>query len=528
MLKRFLILLLAASLLLACAPAAVPSQATEQIIATEAPVTETSVPDSKYGGVLTVAFPASPQELDPGLARQSEVYAISAQVYDNLVRVDEKLQPQPQLAESWEVSADGLVWTFHLRKGVKFHHGTEFTAEDVLHTFARLLDEGYGSSARSSLSFIENVVVNGSDLYAVTFVLDSPNSDLPMILGGVQMRIVAHDRTDEQNSTAPSGTGPFMWSQFVPGERVELVRNPSYWATDSGGNQLPFLDEIDVVVISEESTRVSALLAGDVNVLWQIAPQNISALNSPNIEVLQAPSGVYLDLAMNVTEPPFDNPLVRQAMKLVVNRQQMLDIVGLGLGELGNDQPVAPIHTYWANLPIPQRDVEKAKALLAEAGYPDGLDITLWTSSARPGMNEMALLYQQQAAPAGIRVTVQAVPPNGYWDLIFMKVPFFMSKWTFRPTTGETISIAHSGETAFNETAFVDQRIDDLLAQARAEQDPVKRQELYTQIQTLIAEEGGTILPYWQPSIMATTSNVAGFAAHPTTWLDFRTTFFTP
>src|SRR3990167_2827147 len=442
---------------------------------------------SKYGGVLVVAFPASPQELDPGLMRQSEVYAITAEVYDNLTRIDEKLQPQPQLAEKWQASTDGLTWTFQLRQGVTFHHGTPFTAEDVVRTFGRLLDPEYGSAARSLLSFIDEVAAIGNN--TVEFRLNSPNSDLPLILGGVQMRIVARDRTNEDNSTSPSGTGPFKWSTYVPGERVVLTRNPNYWASDEDGNQLPFLDEINFVAILEE------------------------------------PSGVYLDIAINVTEPPFDDVRIRQAMKLVVNRQQMLDIVGLGLGQIGNDQPVAPIHTFWADMPAPERDIEKAKTLLTEAGYPNGIDVTLWTSTVRPGMNDMALLYQQQAAEAGIRVTVMAVPPDGYWDLIFMKKPMFMSKWTFRPTTGETISIAHSSQTAFNETAYTNPKIDDLLTQARAEQNPEQRLLMYSEIQRIIAEEGGTILPFYQPNIMDVSADVNGFLPHPTTWLDFRTTW---
>src|SRR3989344_2809071 len=516
-------LLIASMLAVACAKE-VPIP-TQQPVVTIVTATHTSTPEaSKYGGVLVVGFPASPQELDPGLMRQSEVYAITAEVYDNLTRIDEKLQPQPQLAESWKTSTDGLTWTFQLRQGIKFHHGTLFTSEDVVHTFSRLLDPDYGSAARSSILFIDRVFAQGD--YEVEFQLNSPNSDLPDILGGVQMRIVARDRSNEENSTAPSGTGPFQWSEYIPGERVVLTRNPNYWAKDEEGNQLPYLDEIDFVAIPEESTRIAALTAGDVNVLWQISPASIAVLQkSSYAKVLEAPSGVYLDIAMNVNERPFDDIRVRQAIKLVVDRQQMLDIVGLGLGELGNDQPVAPIHPFWANLPIPERDVEKAKALLAEAGYSDGIDVTLWTSSVRPGMNEMALLYQQQAAAAGIRVTVMAVPPDGYWDLIFMKMPMFMSKWTFRSTTGETISIAHSSETQFNETAYVNPKIDEVLVQARAEQNPEHRLRLYTEIQKLIALEGGTILPFYQPNIMAVSADVNGFLPHPTTWLDFRTTW---
>lgn len=522
MFRKILVLMLAASLF-ACAPSPAPVVPTEQTNVTEVPVV-TSMPVSRYGGKLVVAFPASPKELDPGLMRQSEVYAITAQIYDNLVRVDEQLQPQPQLATSWEASFDNLIWTFHLREGVAFHHGTPFTAEDIVYTFTRLINSDYGSAARSSLTFIDRVVA--LDDHTAQFVLNSPNADLPVVLGGLQMRIVARDRTNEENSTSPSGTGPFVWSEYVPGESAVLTRNPDYWAKDADGNQLPYLDEIDFVAIPEESTRIAALIAGDVDVLWQIAPASIKILESQSsVQVLEAPSGVYLDLAMNITEPPFDNPLVRQAMKLVVDRQQMLDIVGLGLGDLGNDQPVAPIHLFYADLPIPDRDVEKAQALLAEAGYPDGIEVTLYTSSARPGMNEMALLYQQQAAPAGIRVTIVAVPPDGYFDLIFMKKPFFMSKWTFRPTTGETISIAHSGTSAFNETAYVDPVIDELLIEARIEQDPAKRLVLYTEIQRLIAENGGTILPYYQLNLMAV-SDIEGFLPHPTTWLDFRTTYF--
>ena len=512
---RALSMLVAVFLLLsACAPAT--------------PAAPTEVGGIRRGGTLVVAFPGTPGQLDPSLSENNEDINISGHIFDNLVRLDHNLSTQPQLAESWEVGSDGLTWTFRLRQGVLFHHGTEFTADDVVHTFERILDPDFGSPIRSVVVFIESV--EKVDDYTVNFHLDSANADLPSIIGGTFFRVVPHDLTDAQLSDDPKGTGPFKLAEYLPGDHVTLVRNQDYWQITEDGEPLPYLDELRFVYMPEEATRIAALAGGQIDLISTLSFNGIPALKgNSDVVVVQVPSGHYNPIVMNVNEEPFTDLRVRQALKLLVDREGMRQIVTQGLGDLGNDQPISPTDPFWAtNLPIPQRDVKKAKELLAAAGYSEGLELTLYTSTVRPGMAELAIAFQEFAAEAGVNVNVVVIHPSVYWADYWMKVPFFVSNWPFGSSAGEILASVYHSKASRNEHAFQSPELDELIELAQVETDQTKRHELYAEAQRLISEEGGVIIAFYQPVVRALRQEVRGFQPHPQTSLDFRNTWLAP
>ncbi|MEX1020469.1 MAG: ABC transporter substrate-binding protein [Litorilinea sp.] len=473
--------------------------------------------EPQMGGTLRVAFPGTPGQLDPAQIFTNEDYHIAINTFEGLVRLDDNLVAQPELAESWTPSDDLLTWDFTLRQGVTFHHGTEFNAEDVVYTFERILDPATASPLRTVMSYLESI--EALDDYQVRFHLNSANADLPAALAAVQARIVCRDQTIEQLSSEPTGTGPFRLVEYVPGDHSLLERNEDYW--EEG---YPYLDAVRMVYMPEQATQVAAMQGGSVDAMWQLSFENMPNVEaSPGIRVIEVPSGLYQPISMQTDQEPFDNPLVREALKLCVNREGMLQVVVQGVGQVANDQPVPPVNPYFdSSIAAREQNIERAQELLAEAGYADGLDLTLYTSASRPGMVEIAVAYQEMARPAGINITIERTPPDVYWSEYWLQVPFYVSNWNLRVTADETLAIAYHSEAAWNESNYSNPELDSLIDAARGEPDEATRAELYAQAQQIISEDGGVIISHFKPVVAAARDVAHNVTPMPTALMFFR------
>lgn len=467
-------------------------------------------------GVLSVALATVPDTLDPAFFATTEAFQFGFMVYDGLIWVDQSLTPQPMLAERWEHSDDLLTWTFKLRQGVKFHHGVPFTAQDVVYTFTRLLDEKTGSRLRTTLQFIAQV--EAVDDRTVLLHLKTPNMDLPLLLGAAQARIVPNNYTAEQIANTPSGTGPFQMAERVGTERIRFTRNPSYWDAPR-----PYLSEVQHLYIADPEARSQALRQGKVDLLADISHAEAASLrDQPDLQIIEQPSGAYQTIVMQATEKPFQDPRVRLALKLCADRSRLQSQILGGGGALGNDQPLAAINPLWTDLPQRAPDLAQARKLLSAAGYPNGLQLDLITSSSRPGMLELATAFQAMAAPAGIQIQVVKVPADVYWTNYGGKVPFHIGNWNLRPSADETFMLAYHSMSSSNESKWSHPDLDGWLDAARSEADPEKRKALYAKAQQLISDEGAVIIPYFRPVLTALRSTIQGFTSHPAGWLDLR------
>lgn len=477
-----------------------------------APVTEEEE-GPKYGGTLRVAQAAVTNTLDPALTTSSPDYSFTQITHDNLVWRTHDLILKPMLATSWEANEDLTAFTFHLREGVKFHHGKVFNADDVVFTFERILDPDTGSVARASLESISKVVK--VDDYTVRFEVKSPNAFLPDSLSIVHARILPSDIDPERFATEEFGTGPFINVEYLPGERAVFKRNPDYW--DEG---LPYLDEVVFYYMPESETRVEALKAGTVDVYAEFGAVSVESVEAtPGAVVSETASASYMNLAMIETEPPFDNKLVRQAFQAATNREEILQVAQFGLGVIGNDTTIPPTDPHYDNTQeIPPYDVEKAKRLLAEAGYPDGLDVTLHTSSIGPGMIELAVAFKESAAPAGIRVTIKRQPEDVYWSSVWMVEPFTVVQWNGRPPD-QALSLVYMCDTAWNETSICIQELDELIVRARGERTLAQRKKTYAEVQRILIDDASRIIPVFRPVLVGLRDNVRGVSAHPNNWL---------
>jgi peptide/nickel transport system substrate-binding protein len=446
------------------------------------------------------------QSVDPLInANVADLMRITT-IYEKLVEVDNNYQPVPVLAEGWESNSDGTVWTFHLRKGVKFQDGRDFTARDVVWTFKRVLDPKLEGGAYATLSMLTPDKIEAIDDHTVRFTAKAPTVELPVLLSSKFAAIVPDGTSREMMQKKPVGTGPYMVAEFVPGPKFVAKRNPHYWKSG-----LPKAPCVELSGITESAARAAALQSGQADLLIFLEPAAIATLNAdPNVTLLKTPGGSVMTLSMWVDTAPFNNLKVRQAMKLVVDRQKMVQAALLGYGSPGNDNPVPPSSADAYRTDIIPRDIEKAKQLLAEAGYPNGLSVDLYTSNSYAAMVPIAQLYQQMAADAGIKVNIIMSPADSYWNAVWLKRPFLTSDWGGRPTA-ESLSIAYLTKTQYNETHWYRQDYDQLISQANATVDPAARRKIFQSAQRLLAEEGGVIVPGFASVVAAMRHGCSGY-----------------
>ena len=490
------------------------------VVALGAP-SATDAADPRPGGTLKAATGADPTTLDPHTALSVADMAFRESTYENLTLLQHDLTLRPSLAESWEPNDDLTSWTFHIRQGVKFHHGKLLTAEDVVYSIDRIMNPDTGSAAKSSLDYVKDVVA--VDEHTVRFDLLYPNAFLPETLSIYQAKIIPSDIDPKRLETEEFGTGPFMLEEYRRGERLVMKKNPDYWMAGH-----PYLDEVIVFYMADEEARVEALLSGQIDVSYLVEAPSVARLEADeNIKVSSVSSASYLVLIMDVRKPPFDNVLVRQAIQAATDRQAIIDATMFGRGTIAHDSPIPPDNPHFSkDYLAPSYDPARAKELLAKAGYPDGIDVTLFTSTACEGAVEMSVVEKEKAAAAGIRININRVPPDSYWTEVWTVEPFVAACWGAR-LLDESIAGAYKPDSPWNDAHYNNPDIMTLLTTARGQTDLTARAKTFSEIQRTLRDDVPRIVVAFRPLFVAMRKDVMGFAAHPQyypllhdTWLD--------
>lgn len=447
--------------------------------------------------------------LDPAYGTNDPDAARAGLVFEGLVQLDESFGVGPSLATEWTANDDGSVWTFKLRPDVKFHDGSPFTAADVIFSFRRLFDPKTPSPSAAWLAPVDPDNIKAIDDLTVEFKLREPVVEFPELI--YSHKIVKAGQSNEQVRTAGIGTGAFKVERFVPGEEPStFVRHEHYWQKGKPG-----VDRVELRSIPEEAARIAALLSGQVDLFWDLPLRGLTRLEQDkNITLQTAKTSFWLGLAAWTDTKPFDDPRVRLALKLAANREQLLKAVLGGHGSVANDQPVAPWIKFGLQDEPRKQDIEQAKKLLAEAGYPDGVDVELYTSASGSGLVELATAYKAQAEAAGIRVKINQAPAEDYWSNIWLKKPFIVTAWSGK---GADAALARPflSDAEWNETHWRNKEFDKYILEARRTLDEKKRGELYQKAQELVRDDGGALILLFADAIGATRSNVKGWKLHP-------------
>jgi peptide/nickel transport system substrate-binding protein len=471
-----------------------------------------------YGGRLRWASRRSPEGFfDPNLATGIQSY-YAGWVYEPLVSIDEEYANLiPRLAVSWQPEDEGRAWVFDLREGVRFHNGREFVADDVVHTFERILDPDFGSPARPVFENISQV--EALDAHSVRFRLSVRNSDFPFNLTTFQAKITPHDLTDEEINRAPRGTGPFSIERYAHADRIIFQRNEDYWEKGR-----PYLDELEAITIPEATTLINTLQAGGIDVVSLLPAPSLPIVEAdPNLDVSFGPAIDKNYIYMRLDVEPFTDDRVRRAFKLIPDREAMTELVWEGFPALSDDDnPVIPTSPWRAETDIWRQDLDEARRLLEDAGYGDGLELDLWVINDEYGVMEFSLAFADWAAQAGVQINIEGVPQDRFYAEKWLEVPLGTVGWSARTTVDEQLRLAYTSDAPWNETRYQSEEFDAMLDEALAETDVDRRKELYEEIQRKLITDGGQIIHTHHPRGAAVRKNVHGYKFHPLDYFDPR------
>ncbi|WP_062381102.1 ABC transporter substrate-binding protein [Pseudomonas abietaniphila] len=474
-----------------------------KLLADDTPV----VGKGKPGGKIRVAGVSSStaDTLDPAKGALSTDYVRHYMFYNGLTRFDNHMTPQLELAERIE-NTDATLWTITLRKDVTFHNGKPLTPADVVFSLSRHKDPLTGSKVMALVEQFAEIKASGPN--EVQIRLGSPNAELPSILAVSHLLIVPDGTTDFNKGI---GTGPFSVGEFKPGVRSIALRNKNYWKPG-----LPYLDEIEFIAIADEPSRVNALLSGDVHMINEVNARSTARIaGSGKHRVVDAPSGNYTDLIIRQDQMPGKSPEFTQAMKLLLDREQIKSAVFRGYAVVGNDHPISPSARYYnSDLPQTPYDPEKAKFLLKKAGM-ESITMPLVASPAATGSVDIAVLLQQSAKQAGLKLDVSRLPTDGYWSNHWAKHPLSFGNINPRPNADVMFSQFFQSKAPWNESAWQNDQFDQLLLLARAETDEAKRTQMYHDMQTLVHDHCGIGVPVFISNIDGVDQRVKGYVANP-------------
>lgn len=460
----------------------------------------------RTGGRLRVAVPgraAAVDTLDPHVAGSSAGGALSKNVWDKLVGYNNDLTLRHRLATALEPNEDGSQWRVTLRQGVTFSDGSPFTSRDVLWSLERMLEPDKPSSGDLSVVDLARTRADGD--HAVVIALTEPLADLGSVLAGWYVYIIKDGTTDFDADNLPPGTGPFALASWAPGDRTVLTRNDRYW------DGVARLDEVELIQLADPEARMNALLSGEVDVVHELTPLQARTVSGrDDLQVLEAPFGTMSAFQMRLDRAPFDDVRVRQALRLAIDREEIVEKVHLGYGEIGNDLYGKGAPHYASDLPQRTYDPTEARRLLKEAGKEDlRVDLHVADSS---GMIETATLFKQHAAEAGITIDLVVSPADTYFPEVGGKEAFTYTGWwnySLDYYYGQTTTSGAPG----NDTGWERPEWDRTFAEARGALDEGRRNELYAELQEELWEEGGQIIHSFAKAPDGATTAVHGVPA---------------
>jgi peptide/nickel transport system substrate-binding protein len=490
-----------------------------------AKLAQDATPTPKTGGTLKVGLQADPTALDPYKQSLTAIWHVTEHIYNRLTGVNPDLSIKPELAESWDISEDGLTYSFHLRQGVKFHNGREMVASDVKYSFEHLVDPAVASQSAANLDSMKRI--EAPDDYTAVMTLKKPDASMLANLSDGSCIIVPHEVIEENGdlSQVAVGTGPFKFVEYVPNTHIVLERNPDYW--EEG---LPYLDGMELIPISDDTQRTNAITTSTVDFIEYAPLRDVDSLQSDDGLTLAGDSNTNIRFAgLNLSRKPFDDLKVRQAINMVIDRAAVLEPAVFGHGT-AVDVVFPP--TYWAALQttIPAPDVEGAKALLAEAGYADGFKTTITTWSAYSFLSNAAVVVQDQLKQIGIDAELNPVENATMIQSVYVDKDYDIAVTgtsAYVDPNGIMLSNFQTGASG-NFVNYTNPKVDDLITQGIAETDQAARTEIYQQLQQILLDDLPWVNLFVANQYEAMKSYVKGYTHIPTgsnitlkeTWLD--------
>ncbi|OQR61265.1 peptide ABC transporter substrate-binding protein [Streptomyces maremycinicus] len=471
---------------------------------------------AKQGGRLRAAFAGggASETLDPHRANLFADAARAKALYDKLADYGADLSARPRLAETWEPNKTLDRWRVTLRKAT-FHDAKPVTTADVLHSYRRIADPRQTFRAKASLEPIDLDASRAISDRIIEFVLKRPTAEFPNVLAAFGAYIVPANATGSSFDTKPIGSGPFRFVSFAPGRSAVFRRYDDYW------EGAPHLDELEFVVANEESARVHALLGGQVEYAHELNPTTARAHEGQGqIEIVRLRNSTMQAFCMKTDRPPFDDQRVREAFFHIADREELLNGALSGAGTVGNDLFGRGYEYYADGLPQREQDLDKARALLKQAGA-EKLKVTLDTSAVAAGFTEAASIFRDQAKKAGVTVDVKMGSKDSYWADILDNGSLCCYRSGAMPIEAH-ISQRLLTDSTTNATKWKHKDFDTLYQQAQSTRDKAERATVYERMQRRLYTEGGFLIWGFADWILGTASTVRGVATEaPANTLDW-------
>lgn len=477
------------------------------VLAQDATPDATAVPEGKPGGVLRVGVQGDPTELDPHLVVLDAASMITDLVYEGLVHEDPSLVPQPLLAERWEISDDGQTYTFHLRQGVTFHNGRPLVADDVVYSFARVMDPGNASPWVSYTDTIKEV--QAPDEATVVFTLTSPDASFLAKLCRRGLTVVPKEVVEEQGDLRQVmvGTGPFVFDEYIPNSMVTLSKNAHYWLEGR-----PYLDGLEIQIIPDDTARTTALVSGTVDLIEQVPHKDIETLEASAEITLAGDQATNLRwIVFNVRKEPFDDKAFRRAVAQGIDRQAIIDTAVFGYGT-----PLYGMYPsdYWAGYEgeMPAPDPEAAKAEIEEMALPEKFKPGILTWGEYDFLSNTSVVVQEQLKQIGVSAEIDPQENaiyleryfGGDFDIAVMGAGGYIDPDDFMRQT-----LGTDGST--NAAGYSNPELDELMAEGLREDDLEARKAIYQRCQEIIIEDAPWIMLYTSNTFEGMRSNVKGF-----------------
>jgi peptide/nickel transport system substrate-binding protein len=487
------------------------------------PLAAPAMASPKVGGAVKFSMRVQPIEsphtyswvMDSNMARN---------VVEYLTRTRDDNVTEPWLAERWETSEDLKTWTFYLRKGVTWSNGEPFVADHVIWNIKRALDPAVGSS---TLGLMANYMMNDKgdalwDANAIekvddhTFRLNGRNPQLavPEHFFHYPM-LILHPSSDGKFGVGSLGTGWAEMTEFELGKKCVVRRRPGYWRGEGYLEEVTFIDHGD-----DPAAAVAALQSKQVDGIINVNPSQRAAVRAMDWVTLYSVTTADTGVArMQQTNPQWKDPRVRKAMRLAIDSETVTKIAVAGEGVAAEHHQVAPIHPEYSPLPN-MYNPEAAKALLAEAGFPNGFETEIFCVASPEWEPRACNVMAEQWAKVGVKVNVTVLPAAQYWEIWDKETaPFAFTAWSHRPLGVMVLGLAFRTGAPWNESKWSNSRFDELLTKAEGLLNVEQRQAVVKEIEELMQEEGPIVQPVWQNLFMAMSSDVKGFSAHPTQYI---------
>ncbi len=478
------------------------------LAATVSPALWTSIANAgtpKKGGTFRIGLAGASiaESLDPATYGTGNINHFMVGAIGNcLTEIDENGAVIPELAESWESSPNADTWTFRLHRDVNFHNGKKLTADDVIASFNHHRGEDTKSAGKTLLETVTDI--RKADDRTVVFDLKSGNADFPYIVSEYFF-IIFPSMDGGIDWKSGIATGGYKLTEFEPGVRYVGERNPNYWKKGRA-----HFDRVEMVALSDQTARMNALMTGEMDCIDRVDLNTVHLLEKkPGINVNAVTGTQHYTMPMFTDVAPFNDLNVRLALKYAINRKQLVKILLSGYGRVGNDSPITPANRYF-NTEMKQHayDPDKARYHLKQAGL-DSLSVALHAADAAfPKAVDTAVLFSESAAKAGIKIKVVREPDDGYWSNVWLKKPFCTCYWSGRPTEDLMFTTTYAADAPWNDAHWKNERFNTLLVEARTELNDDRRRAKYWEMQEIVRDDGGTIIPVYAQYVFASRSSV--------------------